>query len=227
MTILDVRTVALTVLGHPVSWLELVGTVAYLWSVWLMARQRMLTWPVGIVSVLLYMILFWQVRLYSDAAEQVYYLGASLYGWRRWARGLRQGGSAALVRLSPPTTLAFEAGLVAAGTLGLGAFMARAHLLAPAVFPAPAAYPYLDALTTVASLLAMALLALKRLESWVWWLGVDVVGIGLYWWKDVRFVALLYVLLLALAAKGLADWGSEWAAGRRGEPRVDPSVSPA
>ena len=213
MTFLDVRTVAVTVLGHPLSWVELLGTLTYLWSVWLMARRHMLTWPVGILSVLLYMLLFWQVRLYSDAVEQVYYLGASLYGWRRWAAGLREGRSAAAIRLSPPATLAFEVALVAAGTLALGGLMSRSHELAPALFPEPASYPWVDAMTTVASLLAMALLVLKRLESWVWWLGVDVVGIGLYWIKDIRFVAVLYVLLLGLAVKGLAEWRAEWAAG--------------
>jgi nicotinamide mononucleotide transporter len=216
LTWLDVRTVAVTVLGHPLSWVELLGTVTYLWSVWLMTRRHMLTWPVGIVSVLLYMLLFWQVRLYSDAAEQVYYLGASLYGWHRWAAGLREGRSAAAIRLSPPVTLVFEGVLVAAGTLVLGAFVSRAHELAPALFPEPASYPWVDALTTVASFLAMALLALKRLESWAWWLGIDVVGIGLYWVKDVRFVALLYVLLLGLAVKGVVEWRAEWAAGRVG-----------
>ena len=74
----------------------------------------------------------------------------------------------------------------------------------------------MDALTTVASFLAMALLALKRLESWAWWLGIDIIGIGLYWAKDVRFVALLYVLLFGLAVKGLVEWRAEWAAGRAG-----------
>jgi nicotinamide mononucleotide transporter len=213
---LDVRTVAVTVLGHPLSWVELLGTVTYLWSVWLMARRQMLTWPVGIVSVVLYMVLFWQVRLYSDAVEQVYYVGASLYGWRRWAAGVRQGSSAAAIRLSPPGTLIFEGALVTAGTLILGTLASRAHELAPALFPEPASYPWVDALTTAASFLAMALLALKRLESWVWWLGVDVIGIGLYWVK---------VLLLGLAVKGLVEWQAEWEGGP-GRGRHPPSALP-
>lgn len=88
----------------------------------------------------------------------------------------------------------------------IGYAMARSHVIAPAVFPEPASYPYLDAGTTVASFVAMALLALRRVESWLWWIALDVVGIGLYWAKDVRFVALLYVLLLGLAVRGLLEW---------------------
>ena len=72
MNILSVQNIAFSVLGYPMSYIEFVGTVLYLWSVWLIARRRVLTWPVGIVSVLLYMALFYQIRLYSDSLEQIY-----------------------------------------------------------------------------------------------------------------------------------------------------------
>ena len=56
MQYLDVNTIAFTVIGYPMSWIELVGTVFYLWSVVLIARRKMLTWPVGIVAVVLYIL---------------------------------------------------------------------------------------------------------------------------------------------------------------------------
>lgn len=205
MSVWHVETVALTILGYPMSWVELVGTITYLWSVWLMARRRMLTWPVGIVSVLLYLLLFWQIRLYSDALEQLYYLGASVFGWYRWTT-VRNADERPPMSWSGARTILVQLVLVASGTAALGYVMSRAHLAAPALFPEPASYPYLDAGTTIASFIAMALLALKRIESWLWWIVVDAVGIGLYWVKDVRFVALLYVVLLGLAVRGLLEW---------------------
>ncbi|MCP4695159.1 MAG: nicotinamide mononucleotide transporter, partial [Desulfobacterales bacterium] len=39
------------------SYIELVGTVFYLLSVWLIARRNMLTWPTGIISVILFFFL--------------------------------------------------------------------------------------------------------------------------------------------------------------------------
>lgn len=206
MSLFSVDTIAFTLVGYPMSWIELVGTVTYLWSVWLMARRAIATWPVGIVSVLLYLALFWQIRLYSDALEQVYYLGASAYGWWRWRRGRLEGETKGRIRFSDPSAIAVQFVVVAVGTLALGSFVARAHLAAPALFPEAASFPYLDAGTTVASFVAMALLALERAESWLWWIAVDVAGIGLYWVKDVRFVALLYVVLLVLAVRGLLEW---------------------
>ena len=84
--IFSVDLIVFTVLGYPVSYIEFFGTGLYLWSVWLIARRNRLTWPVGLVSVLLFLVIYYQIRLYSDMLEQVYYLGASLYGWWYWSR---------------------------------------------------------------------------------------------------------------------------------------------
>ncbi len=84
--------------------------------------------------------------------------------------------------------------------------MTRVHLWLPVLFPEAASYPWLDAATTVMSFTAMGLMTLKRTESWLYWIVVDTLGIGLYWVKDVRFISLLYVVLLALALRGLGLW---------------------
>jgi len=90
--------------------------------------------------------------------------------------------------------------------LFVGALMSRIHSLLPSVFSEPASYPYVDALTTIGSFSAMWLLARRRVESWLYWIVIDLVGIVLYYLKSVRFVALLYVVLLILAIKGFRDW---------------------
>lgn len=204
--LLSVDRVLFEVLGYPMSFVELTGTIAYLASVWLIARRSMATWPVGIVSVLLFMVLFYQIQLYADALEQIYYLGASAYGWWYWASTPRETGAITGVGFSPPASLVAWAAVTLALSGGLGVFLMRIHLVAPSLVPAPASLPLLDALTTVMSFVAMWLLVRKRTESWVYWIVVDVIGIGLYWYKDVRFVALLYVVLLVLACRGLVAW---------------------
>jgi len=217
--LLRVDTVFFTVLGYPMSYIELVGTVLYLWSVWLIAGRRMLTWPVGIVSVLLYMALFYQIRLYSDALEQVYYLGASVYGWWYWARTRREEregeeiGDSIEVSFSARRTVLTCLGLTVVLSAALGVVMSRIHLWLPGFVPEEASFPYLDASTTVMSFVAMWLLARKRVESWIYWIVVDVIGIGLYFAKDVKFVSLLYVILLVLAVRGWVKWSTRRVAG--------------
>ena len=202
----SVTNIAFTVFGYPLSYVELFGTLFYLWSVWLISQRRILTWPVGIVSVLLYMTLFYQIRLYSDAVEQVYYLIASIYGWRRWVHSPKEKGTILSVQFSTPGWIAVW--LVISLVLGVaaGAFMSRAHSLFPNVFPEEASYPYIDAVTTIMSFTAMWLMACQRIESWLYWIVVDIVGIGLYYVKAVRFISLLYVILLFLAIRGYISW---------------------
>ena len=64
----------------------------------------------------------------------------------------------------------------------------------------------IDAVTTVASFVAMWLLSKKRVESWIYWIVVDAVAIWLYFIKDFKFLSLLYVILLGIAINGWLTW---------------------
>jgi nicotinamide mononucleotide transporter len=152
------------------------------------------------------MLLFYQIRLYSDAVEQVYYLAACVYGWWRWGRLPREHGRISQVTFSSGRGIILALAITSVLSVAAGLLMSRLHVLLPALFPEPASYPYVDALTTVMSFTAMLLMARQRIESWVYWIVVDVIGIWLYFVKDVRFVSLLYVILLILATKGLISW---------------------
>jgi nicotinamide mononucleotide transporter len=203
---LSVDNIAFTVLGYPMSYVEFIGTVLYLWSVWLIAKRNILTWPVGIISVLLYMILFYQIRLYSDTIEQVYYLGASAYGWWVWNKSPKDNGQIADVKYGNSKSLILWAVLTFIVSVIFGFLMSQIHIFLPVIFPEAASFPYLDALTTIMSFSAMWLMAQKKTESWIYWIIVDIIGIWLYFVKDVRFISLLYVALLIMAVNGLRMW---------------------
>lgn len=202
----SVDTIMVTILGYPMSYVECIGTILYVWSVWLIGKRNLLTWPVGIVSVLLYMILFYQIRLYSDAIEQIYYLGASVYGWWIWNKSPKDDGQITGVKYSGTRNLILWIVFTAVISVAFGYFMSRVHLFLPVIFPEAASFPYLDAITTIMSFSAMWLMAKKKTESWIYWIIVDVIGIWLYFVKDVKFLSLLYVILLIMAFNGLRLW---------------------
>jgi nicotinamide mononucleotide transporter len=207
---LSIENIAFTVIGYPMSYIELIGTILYLWSVWLIAKRRVLTWPVGILSVLLYMALFYQIRLYSDTLEQVYYLGASVYGWWVWNKSPKDEGQVTDVKYNNLRATIIWIVLTAIVSALTGVLMSRIHLLFPVIFPEAASFPYLDALTTIMSFSAMWLMVQKKIESWIYWIIVDVIGIWLYFVKDVKFISLLYVILLVMAVNGLRLWHKTW-----------------
>ena len=55
----------------------------------------------------------------------------------------------------------------------------------------------------------MRLLFLKRAESWVYWIIVDIAAIWLYFSKGIMFVGCLYVVLLVIAIYGFWKWVRE------------------
>jgi nicotinamide mononucleotide transporter len=203
---LSIENIAFTVIGYPMSYVELFGTILTLWSVWLIAKRRVLTWPVGIVSSVLFLVLFYQIKLYSDTIEQIYYIITNLYGWWAWDKSPKDNGQVIGVRYSDRNRVIQWIALTLVVSAIVGFFMSRIHILLPAQFPEPAALPYLDALTTIMSFTATWLMIQKKVECWIYWIIVDVIGIGLYFAKDVKFVALLYVVLLVLAINGFRLW---------------------
>jgi nicotinamide mononucleotide transporter len=205
----SIKKIAFTVLNYPMSYVELFGTVFNLWAVYLIARRRILTWPVGLVGVVLFMAMFYQYQYYADTIEQGYYFLTGIWGWYAWSRTPPEEQEADVVR-DVRFSERSEIVPVAVGTLAVGLLAgyatANLHLWFPVAFPQPASFPHLDALTTVMSFTAQWLMIRKRTESWVYWILVDVIAIGLYWVKGMKLVTLLYVLFTVLAVRGLLEW---------------------
>ncbi|MCB1008954.1 MAG: nicotinamide mononucleotide transporter, partial [Acidobacteria bacterium] len=116
------------------------GVVAVLLTV----RQNPWCWPIGIVNVALFAIVFGRSRLYADAGLQIVYLGLCAYGWWQWTHGGPQGGTLAVSR-TPPRVAALLAALAALFALALGTLLARAT---------DASFPYLDSALAAGSLAA-------------------------------------------------------------------------
>ena len=203
----SVETTAFSLLGYDISWLELVGTIFNLACVILVARRNTWTWPVGIVGVILFGTLFYQINLYADMIEQGYYLITGFVGWYMWAHIKKRGDDNKVVITTNTlrTNTAWIAGIIGASALTAWA-LTQVHIWAPVIFPEPAALPIIDATTTVMSFAAQFLMMRRKLESWILWIIVDIVAIWLYWYKDVPFVALLYLVFLINAIYGLTTW---------------------
>src|SRR5262245_32189118 len=68
-------------------WIEWIAAIAGAVSVYLSAREKILSWPTAILNVSLYTFIFYESGLYSDMGLQVVYLILSIYGWYQWLHG--------------------------------------------------------------------------------------------------------------------------------------------
>ena len=177
------------------NWLEIAGFVTTLVGIWLTTRRLLICWPVVLAADVIYLFVFYQARLFSDALLQIFFVAFTLYGWWHWWRGVRKEGS---VRVVPLSLRGWIAGAVAGaiGAVLLGWLMVRVG----------AALPHLDAALTSYSLVASWWGARKHTANWWLWIAVDLVYIGEYIYKDLNMTALLYAGLVVLAVLGLRDW---------------------
>lgn len=205
-TILNVNSILFTVLGYPMSYVEFFGTVFTAWSVFLAAKNKVSTWPVSIVGIILYGFLFYQIQLYSDLFEQVYYFITAFWGWYLWTQSKSDKDNSQLVFTSTKkqNLLAFISTIIF--TFGLAKLMENIHLIFPVLFPIAASYPLVDSFTTILSFVATIYLARRRVENWYLWILVDVIGVWLYYQKGVIFLSILYFAFLINAIYGLIKW---------------------
>ncbi len=177
------------------SILEAIAALTGIASVWYSRKANVLTYPLGIVSVLLYVYLCFEVKLYADAGINAWYFFMSLYGWWRWLQPA-QGVALQIQRLDRKRFWIGGALLVLAFPLLFGALR----------YYTDSDVPLLDAFTTAVAITGMYWMAEKRIEHWYAWLVVDVVSIPLYLYKEMPVTALQFGVFTLLAWQGLFIW---------------------
>ncbi len=165
-------------------------------AVWLTTRRSPWCFPVGLLSVSVYIWVYAGARLYSEVLLQCFWVVMLVAGWWRWLRHLDATGH---VRVAPLQRRAAGLHLLAgvAGGLALGFAMHRYT---------NAALPWLDAMLTALSLVGQFWQNRRHVAAWWMWIAVDVVYVGMFASKHLFVTSVLYVGFVALAAKGLRDW---------------------
>ncbi|WP_332759157.1 nicotinamide riboside transporter PnuC [Streptomyces sp. MT206] len=180
------------------SWTEVLGFATGALCVWLVARQHVANWPIGIANNVFFIVLFAQSGLYADAGLQIVFIALAAYGWWSWTHGGGPGSTEALpVRRTTRTEWAALAAAGAVGVLGLTLLLDAAT---------DSTVPFWDALTTGLSLAATYGQCRKLVESWWLWIAADLVYVPLYAYKGLYLTSALYVGFLALCVVGLLGW---------------------
>jgi nicotinamide mononucleotide transporter len=187
---------ALFIAGVAVSRAELLGDVAGVLCVWLVARQNVWNWPLGLVNTALWALVFFGARLYGDAVLQGIFFALGIYGWWRWTHGGERAPTLPVRRVRRAEAwILGVATLVATAAIAL--FLAR-RTDSPAPLP--------DAAVLTLSVAATYGQAQKLIESWWVWIAVDVISVPLYVSRELYPTAAVYVVFLLLCVQGLRAW---------------------
>lgn len=208
------------------SWLlmtvpEMIAVITGIASVLFARRENILVYPVGIISVLLYVYICLEVKLYADSLINFYYFLVSIYGWYYWKRGgaeqrrdaYREGESMDSVYLHEER----ESQKGEEAEISWNSLMENLRLLFLTICIAVASgyildrftdsnVPYWDGSTTAIFCVAMWLMARKKIENWIFWLIGDAMSIPLYLYKHLCFSSLQYLVFTILAMAGYLEW---------------------
>ncbi len=185
------------------TWIEIVAASLGVISVWYAKKANILVYPTGIVSVLLYVFICFKAQLYADMGINAYYFIFSIYGWIMWSRKNEDEEEL------PVTYSSRKTWLISIGVFIVSIFIIWGLLR---IFKAndtvywSTFVPYTDTFTTAVAILGMWLMAVKKVENWLFWIAADVVSVPLYLYKHLVFTSFQYLIFLIIAVLGYYEW---------------------
>ena len=178
------------------SLIEWIAVACGLTNVALIIRRSIWNYPFGFIMVALYFFIFWEYKLYSDAILQVYFFVIQFYGLWVWLNGRAPDGRVMVAPLSRQMFISYLA-------MTAVAWMAISFLMDTYT---DAAAPIWDSAVAALSVTAQFLMSRRHIESWLLWIVVDVLAIGLFYTRDLAPTAALYFIFLGLAITGYVQW---------------------
>ena len=174
--------------------------VAYLL---LAARESLWCWACALCSSLIYVWIFFDVRLLMESVLNIFYAVMAVVGWWQWRGRASQTGAAQPVQIH---CLRWQQHvLLLTGMLLLalvnGWFMERYT---------DAVWPFADSFTTWASVLTTVLVIRKVLENWLYWIGIDSIALYLYVDRGLYLTALLFAAYLVICVFGFLHWRRQY-----------------
>ena len=176
--------------------LQIVGVTLGFLYLWLEYRANIWVWVVGAIMPLVHGLLYLHSGIYADAAMQLYYVLAGLYGLIVWRR--KKGDRVEVEIQHTPIKW----------VLSLVATYAVLHVVIYFVLTeyTDSRVPMFDSMSTALSIVAMWMLSRKLVEQWLVWLVVDAISVGLYLYKGIPITGCLYLVYCILAVVGYLRW---------------------
>ncbi|MDB9949874.1 nicotinamide riboside transporter PnuC [Gammaproteobacteria bacterium] len=182
------------------SLLELAAVIFAVAYLVLAVRENSLCWYAAGMSTLIFLFIFWDVKLYMESGLQIYYLAMAFYGWYQWRGANRETASLRVSKWRAKQHVIALA-LIATLTLISGSLLNSGT---------DANLPYLDSFTTWASVVTTFMVARKILENWFYWLVIDSVSIYLYLDRELYFTSLLFAIYIVIIFFGWFAWNRSY-----------------
>ena len=171
---------------------EIVAVFFSLLSVVFAVKNNILTWPTAILGVGFYGLFFYQNHIWGNMVIQIPFLIQSIYGWLKWED-----------KVETPKVEWLEKH--DRNILAISSFLLTTLITFTLIMTGDKS-PYFDGITTSLSLIAMALLATKKIDTWLYWIVADILFVIFFLNEEDYLSAITYFVFLILAITGLKQW---------------------
>lgn len=178
-----------------VNWVEITGSILSLIYLYLSIRQKVSLWIFGFLASALYVVVFFDSKLYADMSLQLYYLVVSVYGWINWKRGKEEKELPATVTTRK---MWFKLALATVAIYFIYYFVL--------LYFTDSTIPKSDSLVGALSIIATWMLARKLIENWLVWIVANALCVGLYIYKGLYPTVILFVIYTVMAVVGYIQW---------------------
>ncbi|MDR1338549.1 MAG: nicotinamide riboside transporter PnuC [Prevotellaceae bacterium] len=190
--------------------LEIIASVLTFLCILFAVKEKIWTFPIGMISTTMYFFVFFMQRVYSSMTLQIMFFAFNAYGLYKWThpgkKDLAKPDNTLAVTVFTPQSRILLVAIIAILTLALGYVMSNLHDWLPSLFPEEAKYVYVDTAILSASLVAQYLMAIKKLENWAIWFLVDIVSAPFYFITVGWATGILYSVFIFTAVMGWMEW---------------------
>ncbi len=176
--------------------LEIFAVIISLIGVTLTVKRNMWCWGFNFLAYILYVYIFWDFKIYGQSILQFFFMIVNFYGFYHWFKGKQQDHE---IRIEPisMSKVIFQMILAAIGGVIFG--------LAIGNIPG-ANLPMLDSQLAAFSLLATYWTSRKHIATWVLWVFVNIIYVGMFISQNLYPTAGLYAAFVGLAIYGWIHW---------------------
>ena len=180
---------------------EIIAVLTGIVSVWLAKRENVWLYPIGIISVLLWIYLCWVGKLYGQSVINLFFFLMNGYGWYNWLRKDDDNNPNVLIKnnTNRENFLVFITSL-------FFSFVIYFLLLPFQDKQASQLYIVIESIITALNFLAMWLMAWKRVEHWLLWIVGDILCIPLFVHKEYPIGVIQFMVFIVIAYLGYKEW---------------------
>lgn len=178
--------------------LEIIAVVFGFLSVWYSKQNKLLVFPTGMISTLIFVYLLLKWGLLGDMMINAYYFIMSIYGWYIWTR---KTGNTVLNPVSRTTLKEKKTSVIIFISTLIFVFVVYKAFDKWTSWMA-----YVDTLTTAIFFVGMWLMARRKIENWIFWIIGDIISVPLYFYKGFTFTSLQYFGFTFIAIFGYLAW---------------------